>query len=191
MGTGIGTGIVAVSAARLPEQFRGPHNFGILVRAAAVLLLVALTGATTMHWGPYPETARGHAGNPVMAHFYGAPPMAMMTVGAGTILLGKDVLGLRLAVDSDWVLWTAGTITGLATAAIVPYLMFSRHILSADGTFGGWLMSVIPPMVSASIGALLLPHVAAGLARLTILMACYAMFGLSLLASIIVITLIW
>jgi tellurite resistance protein TehA-like permease len=45
-------------------------------------------------------------------------------------------------------------------------------------------------MVSASTGALLVPHAAAGELRLTMLIACYAMFGLSLLASVIVITLI-
>jgi tellurite resistance protein TehA-like permease len=117
--------------------------------------------------------------------------MALMTVGAGTILLGKDILGLRAAVDLDWVLWGTGTITGLATAAIVPYLMFTRHPISADSAFGGWLMPVVPPMVSASTGALLVPHAAPGQARLALLMGCYAMFGLSLLASIIIITLIW
>jgi tellurite resistance protein TehA-like permease len=69
--------------------------------------------------------------------------------------------------------------------------MFTRHELRTDSAFGGWLMPVVPPMVSASTGALLVPHAAAGQVRLTLLMACYAMFGLSLLASIIVITLIW
>ena len=44
-----------------------------------------------------------------MAHFYGAPPMAMMTVGAGTILIGKDAIGLHAAVGIDWALWSTGT----------------------------------------------------------------------------------
>jgi tellurite resistance protein TehA-like permease len=52
-------------------------------------------------------------------------------------------------------------------------------------------MPVVPPMVSASTGALLVPYAAAGQARLTLVLACYAMFGLSLVASLIVITLIW
>ena len=187
----MGTGIVAVAAVSLPEQFLGLRAFAIGVWAAAALLLIALTAATAVHWVRHTETARSHADNPVMAHFYGAPPMAMMTVGAGTILLGKDVLGLRAAVDIDWGLWTAGTVTGLAAAATVPYLMFTRHTITADSAFGGWLMPVVPPMVSASTGALLIPHAAAGQDRLTMLMACYAMFGLSLIASLIVITLIW
>jgi tellurite resistance protein TehA-like permease len=52
-------------------------------------------------------------------------------------------------------------------------------------------MPVVPPMVSASTGALLIPYAPPGQARLALLLSCYAMFGLSLLASIVVITLIW
>jgi tellurite resistance protein TehA-like permease len=52
-------------------------------------------------------------------------------------------------------------------------------------------MPVVPPMVSASTGALLVPYAPAGQARLALLLSCYAMFGLSLLASIVIITLIW
>jgi tellurite resistance protein TehA-like permease len=69
--------------------------------------------------------------------------------------------------------------------------MFTRHRLQPGAAFGGWLMPVVPPMVSASTGALLIPYAPAGQARLALLLACYAMFGISLLASLIVITLIW
>jgi tellurite resistance protein TehA-like permease len=127
----------------------------------------------------------------VMSHFYGAPPMAMLTVGAGTLLLGRDVLGLRAAVEIDWVLWFAGTATALAAATVVPFVMFTRHDVRPDSAFGGWLMAVVPPAVSATTGALLVPYAPAGQARLTLLLSCYAMFGLSVLASIVVITLLW
>jgi len=187
----MGTGIVAVAAASLPEQFPGLRTAATAVWALAALLLVALTAATALHWLRHRETARGHARDAVMAHFYGAVPMAMLTVGAGTLLLGRDVIGLGAAVDIDWVLWSAGTLLGLVCAAAVPYLMITRHEVRPDSAFGGWLMPVVPPMVSASTGALLIPHVAAGQARLTMLLCCYAMFGLSLLASVVIITLIW
>jgi tellurite resistance protein TehA-like permease len=67
----------------------------------------------------------------------------------------------------------------------------TRHEIGPDAAFGGWLMPVVPPMVSASTGALLLPYAPAGQVRLTLLLACYAMFGISLIASAAVITLIW
>jgi len=188
----MGTGIVATAAASLPLQFPGLRTFATVVWALAALLLAALTVATVAHWRRHPRTARSHHGDPVMAHFYGAPPMAMLTVGAGTLLLGRDVIGLHAALGVDWVLWTAGTLAGLFTAASVPYLQFTRHEhVGQRSAFGGWLMPVVPPMVSASTGALLVPHTPAGQLRETLVLACYAMFGLSLFASVIIITLIW
>ena len=65
-----------------------------------------------------------------MAHFYGAPPMAMLTVGAGTLLLGKDVIGLRLALDIDWVLWFGGTILGIVLSFGTRWAML--HIAPAS-----------------------------------------------------------
>ena len=73
----------------------------------------------------------------------------------------------------------------------IPYLMFTQYSVEPDAAFGGWLMPVVPPMVSAATGALLIPHMAPGTGRETMLYGCYAMFGLSLVASLIIITLIW
>ena len=187
----MGTGIVANAAASLPLQFPGLRTAATVVWALAALLLVALTVAVVLHWTLFRETAKRHHLNPVISHFYGAPPMALLTVGAGTLLLGKDWIGLPAAVGIDWVLWTLGTVLGLGSAVLVPYLAFTRHENKPDSAFGGWLMPIVPPMVSASTGALLLPYASAGQGQQTLLWACYAMFGLSLLASIIVITLIW
>jgi C4-dicarboxylate transporter/malic acid transport protein len=187
----MGTGIVAVAAASLPVQVPGLRAAAIVVWALAGFLFLALGIATALHWLTHRSTAQGYIHNPVMAHFYGAPPMAMLTVGAGTLLLGRDLLGLRAAVDIDWVLWFAGTTTGLVCAVTVPYLVFTSHDIRPDSAFGGWLMPIVPPMVSAATGALLLPHAPAGQLRLTMLWGCYAMFGMSLLASVVVITLVW
>jgi tellurite resistance protein TehA-like permease len=88
-------------------------------------------------------------------------------------------------------LWTTGTVGGLFTAMSIPYLMFTQYRVEADAAFGGWLMPVVPPMVSAATGALLIPHMAPGAGRQTMLYGCYAMFGLSLVASLIIITMVW
>jgi C4-dicarboxylate transporter/malic acid transport protein len=187
----MGTGIVANAAVLLPRQVPGLHTIAAIIWVLSAVLLAALTAATVVHWVRYPANARRHASDPAMAPFYGAPPMAMMTVGAGALLVGKDLIGTPAAVGADVVLWTLGTLTGLAASAAVPYLMFTRHELRADSTFGSWLMPIVPPMVSAATGAALLAHVPAGQARLDLLLACYAMFGLSLLASLVTITLLW
>jgi tellurite resistance protein TehA-like permease len=70
------------------------------------------------------------------------------------------------------------------------YLTLTRPEARQRAPFGGWLMPVVPPMVSASAGALLIPYTPEGAARLGLLACCYAMFGLSLLASVVVIGLI-
>jgi Voltage-dependent anion channel len=103
--------------------------------------------------------------------------MALMTVGAGTLILGRGLLGPGTAVGIDWVLWLAGTGLGLVTTCWIPFLMMTRHDIGPDAAFGGWLMPVVPPMVSAATGALLIPHLGSAQGRLTLLLACYAMAG--------------
>ncbi|MBF6182194.1 TDT family transporter [Nocardia otitidiscaviarum] len=187
----MGTGIVATAAVTLPWQPHGLRGAATAVWALAAVLLVVVAGAFAVHWMRHPEAARAHGRHPVMAHFYGAPPMALLTVGAGTLLLGSDVIGMRAAVAVDWVLWSAGTVLGLLTALVIPYRMITGQPSRAEAAFGGWLMPVVPPMVSAATGALLVPHLPAGQPRLTMMFACLAMFGLSLIAAVITITLIW
>ncbi|PUA82908.1 TDT family transporter [Nocardioides currus] len=187
----MGTGIVANAAATLPVQFPGLLAFARTVWVLDVVLLVAVVAATAIHWSHHPATARGHLDNPVMSHFYGAPAMALMTVGAGAILVGQPVIGSTAAIGLDAVLWTAGTVLGLWTAVAVPYKTFMTHEVESDSAFGGWLMPVVPPMVSAATGPLLIPHLPAGQWQLTMQLLCAAMFGLTIIASLVVIALIW
>ncbi len=187
----MGTGIVAVAGATLPLHMPGLRAFTEAVWVIATALLLVLIVVVGGHWLRHPTVARTHARNPQMAHFYGAAPMALMTVGAGAMLVGRDLVGERVAVDLDWVLWTLGTLGGLFTAVSIPFLMFTQYDVEPDAAFGGWLMPVVPPMVSAATGALLLPHMPAGSGRETLLYGCYAMFGLSLLASFNIIAMIW
>ncbi|MRH89721.1 C4-dicarboxylate ABC transporter [Nocardia sp. SYP-A9097] len=187
----MGTGIIANAAATLPLQFPGLRMAATVVWALAALLLIGVSAAWVAHWRRHPDVARSHGANPVMMQFYGAPPMALLTVGAGTLLLGSDVIGMSAAVTIDWVLWSAGTVLGLISACVIPFRMITRHTFDGDAAFGGWLMPIVPPMVSAATGALLIPHTPAGQPRLTLLFACLAMFGLSLIAALITITMIW
>jgi tellurite resistance protein TehA-like permease len=187
----MGIGIVANAAAGLPILASDLHVFSVVVWVIAALWLLVLLAATSLHWLRNPDVARGYIRDPMMGQFYGAPPMALMTVGAGALLAGHSIIGTQAATDIDWVLWTAGTIGGLLTAVTIPYLLFTHYPVRPDGAFGGWLMPVVPPMVSAATGALLIPHIAAGAGRETLLYGCYALFGTSVVASLIIITMIW
>lgn len=187
----MGTGIVANAGATLPVHIPGLHLFAQVVWVVAALLLSGLLVVVGGHWVRHPTVARSHARNPQMAHFYGAAPMAMITVGVGALLVGGGVIGERAAVDLAWVLWVAGTLGGLFTAVSIPFLMFTQHDVQPDAAFGGWLMPVVPPMVSAAAGALLIEHTPAGAGRQTLLYGCWAMFGLSLVAAFIITSMIW
>jgi Voltage-dependent anion channel len=66
----------------------------------AATLLLALSVATAVHWLRHPEIAGGHHRDPAIAPFYGAPPMAMLAVGAGALLVGRDLIGLPLRSPS-------------------------------------------------------------------------------------------
>lgn len=187
----MGTGIVAAAGATLPVHIPGLRTFTQIVWVAAALLLVVLIAVVGGHWLRHPTVARRHARNPQMAHFYGAAPMAFLTIGTGSILVGRDILGESLAVNLDWVLWSIGTASGLFTAVSIPFLMFTQHQVEPDAAFGGWLMPVVPPMVSAAAGALLIPHTTPGVWRQTMFYGCFAMFGLSLVAALIIISMIW
>lgn len=175
----MGTGIVATAAVSLPVN--GLRPFATVVWLLAATLLAVLVTRSVRRW----RATLGHHADAAMANFYGAPPMALLSVGTGALLLWPDGVGVPLA----WVLWTAGTLGGLASAVVVPYLRFTRHTGGAPS--GGWLVPVVPPMVSAALGALLVPHAPAGQPRLALLLGCYAMFGISLVAAVVVISQIW
>ncbi len=183
----MGTGIVANALILVPIDVPGRRSIALvfwLLAAAWLAVLVVVSLAQ-------PRAARRYAADPAMAPFYGAPAMALMTVGAGALLVGQDLIGEALAVRVDAALWTAGTLMGLFVAAWVPYRMFTRHALRLEDAFAGWLMPVVPPMVSAATGAALVAHLPAGEAQATLLYACYALFGLSLFAALIVIAIVW
>jgi C4-dicarboxylate transporter/malic acid transport protein len=187
----MGTGIVATAAAGLPDATPDIRHGALAVWILAAALLVLLSLAYAVHAIAHRATARGHAEDPGEAPFYGAPAMATLTVGAGALLVGRDVIGLHAALAVDWTLWVLGTIAGLASALAVPYLMFTRHDLAPEDASAAWLMPVVPPMVSAATGALLIPYAPSGQPRLTLLLACLGLFGLAGVSSMLVATLLW
>jgi C4-dicarboxylate transporter/malic acid transport protein len=187
----MGTGIVATTCLTLPVSFPARRVLALTFWLLASAMFVLFTLAWSAHWVRHRRIALGHARNPAMASFYGAPPMAAMTVGAGTLLIGRDLLGLSLALRIDLVLWVAGAIGGVASAVVVPYLMFTRHQLEPTAIFGGWLMPVVPSVVTSACGALLVPYLPPGQVRTTLFLGCYALLGLSLIPSMIITTLIW
>ncbi|GGU78884.1 C4-dicarboxylate ABC transporter [Streptomyces albospinus] len=186
----MGTAIVANAGAALPLTAPGLRLAYRAVWALSALLLVTLLAARTAHWARHGDQARRQLLDPAVAPFYGCLSMALLAVGGGTLAVGKDVIGTPAALAADAVLWTAGTLVGLAAAAGIPYLMVVRHRIAEGSASPVWLLPLVAPMVSAALGPALVPHLPAGQWREAMLLACYAMFGMSLLATVLVLPLV-
>lgn len=184
--TVMGTAIVATAGAALPGQLPGLRAMCTAVWALSALLLAALVTARAGHWIHHREQARAHLLDPAVAPFYGCLSMAFLAVGIGALSLGGDLLGERWATAVGAGLFAVGTVTGLAAALVVPYLMITHHTVARGSASPVWLLPVVAPMVAATMGAQLVPRLPAGQWREAMLLACYAMFGLSLLAVLLI-----
>ncbi|MFF0287337.1 TDT family transporter [Streptomyces sp. NPDC005262] len=187
----MGTAIVAGAGAALPVHVPGLRAACTVVWALAALLLVAVLAARVGHWSAHRDQARAHLLDPAVAPFYGCLSMALLAVGGSTMVVGRDVVGHRAALAVDVVLYSAGTAVGLAVAVAIPYLMVVRHRPAPGTASPVWLLPVVAPMVSAALGPLIVPELPAGQWQEAMLLACYAMFGLSLLATLTMLPLIF
>ncbi|MDX3850463.1 TDT family transporter [Streptomyces sp. AK02-01A] len=189
--TVMGTAIVASAGAGLPFAVPGLRAVCVVVWALSAALLAVLLTARAGHWLYHRDQARAHLLDPAVAPFYGCLAMALLAVGGATLVVGRDVLGERTAVAVDAVLFGTGTLIGLVIAVLIPYLMVVRHRLEPADASPVWLLPIVSPMVSAAVGPLLVPHLPAGQGREALLLGCYAMFGLSLLATLTMLPLIF
>ncbi|WP_329548676.1 TDT family transporter [Streptomyces sp. NBC_01356] len=187
----MGTAIVATAGAGLPGAVPGLRTLCAAVWALSLAMLVALLAARTLHWTHHSDQARAGLLDPATAPFYGCLSMALLAVGGGALVVGQDWIGTEAAVALDAVLFSAGTVVGLTCAVAVPYLMVVRHRIEPGQASPVWLLPVVAPMVSAALGPLLVPHLPAGQAQETLLLGCFAMFGLSLLATSLMLPMIF
>lgn len=69
--------------------------------------------------------------------------------------------------------------------------MITRHRPEPGSADPTWLLPVVAPMVAAALGPALVPHLPEGQARATLLLGCHALFGASLLATLVLLPGIW
>ncbi|MBC2879278.1 MULTISPECIES: TDT family transporter [Streptomyces] len=188
--TVMGTAIVASAGAALPGRAL-PRPLLEAVWVLATAALAVLLAARAAHWARHRDQAVRHLADPAVAPFYGCLAMALLAVGGATLSVGAGVIGAPAAVAVDAVLWSAGTVTGLAAAAGIPFLMVTRHRVEPGTASPVWLLPVVAPMVSAALGPALVAHLPAGQPREAMLLGCYALFGLSLLMTLVILPLLF
>ncbi|MFF3460257.1 TDT family transporter [Streptomyces sp. NPDC002730] len=189
--TVMGTAIVANAGVALPVDVPGLRTACAAVWVLSAVLLALVLTARATHWIHHRDQARAHLVDPAIAPFYGCLSMALLAVGIGTLTVGQDFIGERAAVAAAAVLFGVGTLVGLSAAAVVPYLMVVRHLVTPGTASPVWLLPVVSPMVSASLGPLLVPHLPAGQWREAMLLGSYAMFGISLLATLVILPMVF
>lgn len=187
----MGTAIVANAGVALPVHVRGAHTFSLVFWALSAVMLAVLLTARAVHWARHPDQARDHLLDPAVAPFYGCLSMALLAVGGGTMLVGKDLIGLHAAVVVDSVLFVTGTAVGLLAAVAIPYLMVESHRIRPGSASPVWLLPLVAPMVSAALGPLLIPHLPPGQWQRALLLGCYTMFGLSMLATLVLLPIVF
>jgi len=179
--TVMGTGIVANAIPALGVRSGPLFDLGRAVWLLAALGLIVLSAAAIRAGRSWLFT---WLDDMILTHFFGAISMAFLTVGAGTLVYGSKLFG-RAAVGIAFLVWVFGTVAGVGIALVIPWRQLTRRAMDPTTAFAGWLMPVVPPMVSAATGAPLVHHLPAEDQR-AMLLACYGLFGFTLLASAIV-----
>ncbi|MGW6461425.1 TDT family transporter [Streptomyces sp. NPDC055078] len=185
----MGTAVVATAGTALDVP--GTEPALVAVWALSAVLLMAVLAARVAHWAHHRDRARAHLLDPAVAPFYGCLSMALLAVGISTLNTGRGLIGTQTATTAAFALFAVGTAAGLAVAVAVPYLLVVRHRTPPGTASPVWLLPVVPPMVAASFGPLLVPYLPGGQARTAMLAASGAMAGMSLLATLVILPLVF
>lgn len=179
-GAAMGTGILATITQTLAPDLWVAR--GLLV--IGWLLLVGLTVgfATRSVRSPGVLAASVRVGPLPLWGMVSMGPLAVGSATAAVLSSWWPALA-GPAVLIDGILWTLGTLVGLATA-----IGFTTLLIRSDAgrPTTVWGLAVVPPMVSATVGAGLVPHLPTTALQLAMLMVTAACFSLSLLLGAVI-----
>jgi C4-dicarboxylate transporter/malic acid transport protein len=186
----MGTGILGICAFVSPISFPLLRTAGVALFCLDVALFVAFTALLAERLVRRPATLAASLRDVAKAQTWGAPPMACFTVAVGFLRIGTTFLDPATCVAIAQVLWIVGAVASVASAFVVPFLMFTTHELSLENTYGSWLLPVVPPIVASVPAALLLPTWPLAL-QASMLAIAYAMLGIGILLAAILIVIFY
>ena len=174
MGTGILGTLLQTYAGRVPWG----HAAAVVALVLSWTVLVLLTGGFLVRIardrGAFTATVRDVDKIPL----WGTVSMGILAVGSSTAtVLPAWIPALtRVAWSVDGMLWVIGTLIG-----VLATLGFAARLVGGDcgPPTTVWGLAVVGPMVSATTGAALVPHVS-GPGQIWLLLAAVACFFLSL-----------
>ena len=180
MGTGILGTLLQTYAGRLPWG----HAAAVVALVVAWTVLVLLAGGFLLRIARDRDAFTATVRDVDKVPMWGTVAMGLLAVGSSTATVvpatWPGLTGAAWAVDS--VLWMIGTLVGVLTA-----LGFAARLVAEDcgRPTTVWGLALVGPMVSATTGAALVPHLA-GPGRIWLLLATVGCFFLSLVAGSIV-----
>ena len=186
----MGTGILAICAFVSPLPSPALLAIGRVLFLADVALFACFVALFALRLVRRPATLRESLNDVARAQTWGAPPMACFTIAVGFLRVGPTVVDAALCVTIAQALWIVGAVMSVAIALLVPFLMFTKHDVSIETTYGSWLLPVVPPIV-ASVPAALLAETWPLALRSSILAAAYALLGIGIILAAILIVIFY
>lgn len=185
-GAVMGTGILATLLQIQSTRVAALGAVAPVILALGWTLLVGLSAGFIRSVLRDPGEWRRLSGDASHLPLWGTVSMGLVSVGSATlVVLPAHLAGSApVAVAADSVLWVTGTALGVATAlGFAAWLVRRRpgHPLPT------WALPMVPPMVSATVGAGLVPRVPFPAGRALLVAACAALFALALVLGVIVI----
>jgi tellurite resistance protein TehA-like permease len=186
----MGTAIIPGAGILLPHQFPGSLLVWQATATLAFLELVVLVIFRGMHWVFHTDQARADLLDATVAPFYACVSLAFLAVGLICYTVGHTFLPDSVAITISAVLWSIGTVVGLVCSVALTLLMIIKYDLTIIGQSPAWLLPPTGTMVSAAFSEPLLEHMAAGQGKALLLVSLYAMFGLDLIATLVIFPLV-
>ncbi|MDO4919173.1 TDT family transporter [Kocuria sp.] len=186
-GSLMGTGILATLVQTLGEDLPGGTTLAVALLLVAWCTFLGLTTAFALRIvrrpGVLADTIRDL---PVLAT-WGMVSMGILSLGSATATVvpahWPALASAAWAVDG--VLWSVGTVLGVLTALGFATRLIGREVGSPTTTWG---LPIVPPMVSATTGAALVPHLTTRHDQLLLEIAAVACFFLALVLGLVVFT---
>ncbi|WP_043311009.1 TDT family transporter [Pseudomonas sp. ML96] len=184
----MGTGVLALVLAHLPWTLPGQMAlaealwlFGVVLFTLFSLLFLA---RVLLHR----DTVWPMLLHPVQSMFLGAIPMGLAMLIGGLVQFGPARWGEGV-YQLAHLLWWLDAALALASALLVPYLMFTRQSHALEKMTAVWLLPIVAPEVAAGAAGGLAPYLDPAAARLMLAVG-FVLWGMSLTLAFSLITLV-
>ncbi|BAG30308.1 putative TDT family transporter [Kocuria rhizophila DC2201] len=184
-GSLMGTGIAATLTQTLGGDLPGARGLAVALLVVGWCVFVGLTAAFAARIARRPAVlAQTIRDLPVLAT-WGMVSMGILALGSATATVvpahWPSLASPAWVVDG--VLWSVGTVLGILTALGFAVRLIGRDVGAPTTTWG---LPIVPPMVSATTGAALVPHLATRPAQLLLVIVAVACFFLALVLGMVV-----